>query len=98
MSKSFLRNLANLLTGLRWPVCLVLLIGALVLPEARADFVAPYDIKGFSLFNSAFANGTVDLVGNGAALMLTGPHGGTGDIGIPAYTDLTIASVGSGIV
>jgi uncharacterized protein (TIGR03437 family) len=64
------------------------------LPPARADFVAPYAIRDFTLVNSAFADGSLSSPDGGRSLVLTGPNTGSG---LAGYSEATVVCRGSGV-
>jgi len=76
-----------------WFCCALLLAGAAA-RNARAAFIGPYALAGFTLTNSQFANGYWSSTDPGT-LVLTGPNDGSAQAGT---TDFTIAAASAGMV
>lgn len=79
----------------RLSLCLVLLVNAATLPEAKGALISPYQLSAFTLTNSSDSDGFAGTPDSGSTLILTGPNSGSGS---PGTTDLFTFARGTGLV
>jgi hypothetical protein len=75
--------------------CLTLGLGALVTPQAKADFITQYPLADFTLTNSPSLGATGFATMSGGSIVLTGDNSGSGE---PGTTDLLTTATLAGLI
>jgi hypothetical protein len=75
--------------------CSTLVLFGSFLQPAKAAFIGEYALDKFTLSNSPFTDGFAATPDGGLSIILTGSDTGSG---VEGYTDLTIASAGTGLL